>query len=124
MQTFYSAIIQHFVEGEDYQWTEGEPKVYDNLVWLKGDKPEKQYFIDIVNEDNRLELLERVRAQRNERLSKTDWRFRSDLVPSQEWIDYCQALRDLPDDPSKFYMDDNGLAIITWPEEPTLKKVK
>jgi hypothetical protein len=28
--------------------------------------------------------------------TETDWRFRSDLSPSQEWIDYCQALRDIP----------------------------
>lgn len=36
-----------------------------------------------------------VRAERNTKLSATDWRFRSDLTPSQQWIDYCQALRDI-----------------------------
>lgn len=36
-----------------------------------------------------------VRAERNAKLSETDWRFRSDLRPSQAWIDYCQALRDI-----------------------------
>lgn len=36
-----------------------------------------------------------VRAERDEKLAKTDWRFRSDLTPSQQWIDYCQALRDV-----------------------------
>lgn len=36
-----------------------------------------------------------VRAERNGRLSATDWRFRSDMTPSQDWIDYCQALRDI-----------------------------
>jgi hypothetical protein len=35
------------------------------------------------------------RAERNRRLAETDWRFRSDMNPSQEWIDYCQALRDV-----------------------------
>jgi hypothetical protein len=37
-----------------------------------------------------------VRASRDTKLSETDWRFRSDMTPSQEWKDYCQALRDVP----------------------------
>jgi len=37
----------------------------------------------------------RIRNQRNSLLAETDWRFRSDLNPSQAWIDYCQALRDI-----------------------------
>jgi hypothetical protein len=36
-----------------------------------------------------------VRAERNTKLAETDWRFRSDMTPSQQWIDYCQALRDI-----------------------------
>lgn len=36
-----------------------------------------------------------VRDDRNKRLAETDWRFRSDMNPSQEWKDYCQALRDV-----------------------------
>lgn len=36
-----------------------------------------------------------IRNQRNRLLAETDWRFRSDLTPSQAWIDYCQALRDI-----------------------------
>jgi hypothetical protein len=37
-----------------------------------------------------------VRAERDEKLNATDWRFRSDMNPSQEWANYCQALRDVP----------------------------
>jgi hypothetical protein len=37
-----------------------------------------------------------VRATRDAKLAETDWRFRSDMNPSQEWKDYCQALRDVP----------------------------
>lgn len=37
-----------------------------------------------------------VRQMRNEVLTQTDWRFMSDQTPSQEWIDYRQFLRDLP----------------------------
>lgn len=37
------------------------------------------------------------RSHRDELLSKSDWRFMSDQTPSQEWIDYRQFLRDLPE---------------------------
>jgi hypothetical protein len=37
-----------------------------------------------------------VRASRDTKLLETDWRFRSDMTPSQAWKDYCQALRDVP----------------------------
>ena len=59
-----------------------------------------------------------LREERNLRLQETDWRFRSDLTPSQEWIDYCQALRDLPSTESP-ELDENGQLInVTWPTKP------
>ena len=52
-----------------------------------------------------------VRATRDAKLSETDWRFRSDMTPSQEWKDYCQALRDVP--------NQSGFPwTITWPDAP------
>jgi hypothetical protein len=39
---------------------------------------------------------ENVRAKRNRALRNTDWQFRSDMTPSQELIDYCKSLRDIP----------------------------
>ena len=52
-----------------------------------------------------------IRAERNGRLSATDWRASSDLTLSDAWKTYRQALRDVPtqSDP------DN----ITWPTEPS-----
>lgn len=38
-----------------------------------------------------------VRQERDAKLAKTDWRFRTDMTPSQAWKDYCQALRDVPE---------------------------
>jgi hypothetical protein len=52
-----------------------------------------------------------VRAMRDDKLKATDWRFRSDMNPSQEWKDYCQALRDLPN-ATGFPWD------MIWPTEP------
>jgi hypothetical protein len=52
-----------------------------------------------------------VRTTRDQKLADTDWRFRSDMTPSQEWIDYCQALRDVPSQEGFPWN-------ITWPVEP------
>jgi len=52
-----------------------------------------------------------VRNERNRKLTETDWRFRSDLTPSPAWIDYCQALRDVPTQ-AGFPWD------VTWPTQP------
>ena len=49
-----------------------------------------------------------VRTQRNKLLVDTDWRFRSDMTPSQDWIDYCQALRDIP-------LQEGFPENVTWP---------
>lgn len=52
-----------------------------------------------------------VREERSKRLAETDWRFRSDMNPSQNWVDYCQALRDIPEQEG-FPWD------VVWPEQP------
>jgi hypothetical protein len=51
------------------------------------------------------------RRKRDQLLSATDWRFRSDLTPSQEWVDYCQALRDVPAQQGFPYA-------VEWPTKP------
>ena len=54
---------------------------------------------------------EAVRADRDERLAKTDWRAVSDLTLSSEWTTYRQALRDVP--------AQSGFPhTVTWPTEP------
>jgi hypothetical protein len=59
-----------------------------------------------------------LRVERDRRIALTDWRFRSDLTPSQAWIDYCQALRDLPAN-STPALDENGqLTGVNWPTPP------
>ena len=75
-------------------------------------------IIEKANELFALEPMRLLRQERNRRIAETDWRFRSDLTPSQEWIDYSQALRDLPSTASP-ELDDNGqLTNVTWPTKP------
>jgi len=57
-----------------------------------------------------------IRAQRNQMLSATDWRYRRDLTTTADWDAYCQVLRDLPativasgQDPRTF---------TDWPRDP------
>ena len=67
---------------------------------------------------NSLIPVEVLRMERDILLRQTDWRFRSDLTPSQAWIDYCQALRDLPAN-STPALDENGnLTGVNWPTPP------
>ena len=61
----------------------------------------------------------RLKEERNRRIAESDWRFLSDQTPSQAWIDYRQALRDLPAN-STPELDENGNLInVNWPVEPT-----
>ena len=53
-----------------------------------------------------------VRQTRDTKLAETDWRFRSDMTPSQEWKDYCQTLRDVPNQAGFPWT-------IEWPDVPT-----
>lgn len=55
---------------------------------------------------------ERVRAERNELLARTDWRASSDLTLTDAWRDYREELRQVPQTQTD---PDN----ITWPTEPS-----
>ena len=49
---------------------------------------------------------ETIKLERKQELDNSDWRFMSDQTPSQEWIDYRQFLRDLPQN----FTDSNSAA--------------
>jgi hypothetical protein len=54
---------------------------------------------------------ETIKLERKQELDNSDWRFMSDQTPSQEWIDYRQFLRDLPQN----FTDSNEAADV-WNE--------
>jgi|DEB0MinimDraft_6_1074348.scaffolds.fasta_scaffold06971_2 hypothetical protein len=80
-------------------------QIGDTLVPIEG--AELEQFLN----DQAAAAVEFARERRNSLLAETDWRFRSDLTVSQEWIDYCQALRDVP---AQEGFPEN----ITWPIKP------
>lgn len=80
-----------------------------------GDKWHTKYVVQTLDDEGKAakdeETKKSVRADRNQRLADTDWRFRSDMTPSQAWKDYCQALRDVP---AQAGFPHN----VTWPTKP------
>ena len=69
------------VENPDGSYT-ATPRTADDIAAYQANKDAQQ--------------AKNIRATRDTKLSETDWRFRSDMTPSQAWKDYCQALRDVP----------------------------
>ena len=89
-------------------------------------QPTEEEIQTKLTELHAVQPLKELREERNRRIALTDWRFRSDLSPSQEWKDYCVALRDLPanysptfdiltEDEYPLVKEDNTTP---WPEKP------
>lgn len=87
-------------------WT-GAIWSYINGVWAVAD----QAAYDRLQQAHSDQIAAQVRQARDAKLAETDWRFRTDMTPSQEWKDYCQALRDVPAQAGFPWT-------ITWPDAP------
>jgi hypothetical protein len=90
------------------------------VIWNDYEKPQpsEEEIQAKIAELEAAEPMRLLRLERDRLIQQTDWRFRSDLTPSQEWIDYCQALRDLPAN-SEPQLDENGnLTNVNWPVPP------
>ena len=109
------------------QWTiQGEE--VSGLTWLdeNNEKPTDEELHAKIAELRAAEPMRLLREERNRRIALTDWRFRSDLSPSQEWKDYCVALRDLPANYSPTFdiLTEDGYPLVKednttpWPKEP------
>ncbi len=92
---------------------EGAPALMDGVwtqVWVQSDKYTADELVAF-NAKKEEDKKQEVRNVRNSLLAKSDWRFRSDMNPSQEWKDYCQALRDITAQAGFPWT-------IDWPEQP------
>jgi len=100
-------VLCHIVGDKIIEWNEPELS-----------QPSQEAIDAKIAELEAAEPLRLLRLERDRLIQQTDWRFRSDLTPSQEWIDYCQALRDLPAN-SEPQLDENGnLTNVNWPVPP------
>lgn len=89
---------------------------------LPFDQPTTEEILSVEDNANAYQLsldneikIENKRSERDQLLSKSDWRLLREYEPksdlAQEWKTYRQALRDLPDQP--------GFPDVDMPTEPT-----
>tara|TARA_R100000234_G_scaffold54865_1_gene32882 strand:+ start:2531 stop:2917 length:387 start_codon:yes stop_codon:yes gene_type:complete len=87
-----------------------------SIFWENDSIVVKDDDVKIKNESEKPMRL--LRQQRNQKLSETDWMANSDVVMSDDWKTYRQALRDLPST-TEPKLDEQGLLTnITWPTKP------
>ena len=99
---------------------------YIGLTWLdsKQNKPTEEEIDNKISELHDSEAMRLLRIERNKKLSECDWRVLADVLQSsefKEWINYRQALRDLPSSatPKLNSSYDLDLTSVTWPTEPS-----
>jgi len=94
---------------------------YTGLEWLDSEqKPTKTEVADKIAELDAAEPMRLLRIERNKKIAMTDWRVLPDQPSSDDWVNYRQALRDLPASASPKLNSDYGLdfSSFTWPTEP------
>ncbi len=95
---------------------------YTGLEWLSSEQqPTKTEVIDKIAELDALEPMRLLRIERNKKIALTDWRVLPDQPSSDDWVNYRQALRDLPASASPKLNSDYELdfSSFTWPTEPS-----
>ena len=94
---------------------------YTDLTWLSSEQqPTKDEIADKIAELDAAEPMRLLRIERDKKIALTDWRVLPDQTPSDDWINYRQALRDLPASASPKLGSDYKLdfSSFTWPTEP------
>ena len=95
---------------------------YSGIEWLDSEqKPTKTEVADKIAELDASEPMRLLRIERNKKIALTDWRVLPDQTPTDDWINYRQALRDLPASATPKLNSDYELDFtsFTWPTEPS-----
>ena len=94
---------------------------YSGLEWMdSGQQPTEQEVKAKLIELDLAEPMRLLRIERDKKIALTDWRVLPDQTPTDDWINYRQALRDLPASASP-KLDSNyelDFSSFTWPTEP------
>ena len=94
---------------------------YSGLEWMdSGQQPSKEEVEAKIKELVAAEPMRLLRIERDKKIALTDWRVLPDQTPTDDWINYRQALRDLPASASP-KLDSNyelDFSSFTWPTEP------
>ena len=95
---------------------------YTDLEWMdSGQQPSKEEVEAKIKELDAAEPMRLLRIERDKKIAQTDWRVLPDQTPTDDWVNYRQALRDLPASAtpklnSQYELD---LTSVTWPTEPS-----
>ena len=95
---------------------------YTGLTWFSSEQqPTKDEIADKIAELDAAEPMRLLRIERDKKIALTDWRVLPDQTPSDDWINYRQALRDLPASASPKLDSNHQLdsSSFTWPTEPS-----
>ena len=90
---------------------------YDNIVWTDKDIPSKEEVENKINEYIAEKPMKLLREERDIRIAETDWWVLPDRTPTQEQLNYRQALRDLPST-AEPKIENGILTNVTWPTKP------
>jgi len=94
---------------------------YSGLEWMdSGQQPTEQEVKAKIIELDAAEPMRLLRIERDKKIAPTDWRVLPDQTPTDDWINYRQALRDLPASATP-KLDSNyelDFSSFTWPTEP------
>ena len=94
---------------------------YSGLEWMdSGQQPTEQEVEAKLIELEAAEPMRLLRIERDRKIAQTDWRVLPDQPSSDDWVNYRQALRDLPASASP-KLDSNyelDFSSFTWPTEP------
>ena len=94
---------------------------YSGLEWMDSEQqPTKQEIFDKIAKLDAAEPMRLLRIERDKKIALTDWRVLPDQSPSDDWINYRQALRDLPASATPKLNSDYELdfSSFTWPTAP------
>ena len=90
------------------------------IIWHDSrSQPTEEEINSKIAELKAAEPMRLLRIERNRRLAETDWMANSDVVMTDKWKTYRQALRDLPATAEPMLDEQGNLINVTWPEVPT-----
>ena len=95
---------------------------YSGLKWNdSGTVPTESEINAELTRLTNAEPMRLLRIERNNKIALTDWRVLPDQTPSDDWINYRQALRDLPASATPKLNSDYELDLtsVSWPTEPS-----
>ena len=104
--------------------TSGSDKktIYSFIKMQEGHESEKPTWDEFEAEYDKQEALfamELTRKERDKQLKETDWMSFSDLPEmAEEWKTYRQALRDVPNNNTPAFNENEDIINVTWPSKP------